>query len=309
MRKAILFGLLMALFVAIVPAFAQDNEGTDEAPIACTPEEITATGEAITQMSTGFQNVMGLMGDGTDPAAITVGVVGLQALSTGYWNEVYPALPACIEASSLGYNFGLALDETLISTSLARLALYENEHGDAAFAASLADYAKARGEWYQQVIKNTFGAIGPDGDLSAIVPPELPACTEEDSQNEAVTALNDSLEAYKQLGTATPDATPEQLSQLIGGYAAISGAYWAGIYPALPACYEISTTGYNVGLVYNESVITLTLARLAMYEAEFGNADAATALSEGAAARQELFAGFVANAFPQEEAAATEEAE
>jgi hypothetical protein len=304
MRKGFLIGLMIALMLAIMPVAAQDEESV----AACTPEELAITGEALSTLGAGFQEITASLGDGTDTTALTTGVVALEILSEGFWNEIYPEMPGCPESVSLSYNFGLAIDASIINIGLARLALYEAEFGDAAIAQSYAEYAAARAEWYATIVQSTFGQIAEDGTLpEAAEAAELPACTEDDKNSEASTALVQSISAYQELGGAMADATPEEQTALVGGYAGLSAVYWVEIYPALPACAELSTFSYNLGLVYDETLITALLSRLALYEAENGDADLATALSEGAVNRLAMLQSFYASAFPQ--AQPTEEAE
>jgi len=304
MRKKFLLGLAVALFVAVAPAVAQDEE---DGAVACTPEDLQTTTEVISAMSAPYQELTAGM-DATDPITVSAAVVAFQYMSTGFWTEIYPEIPACAEASTLAYNFGLALDESVISTGIIRLGLFEAEFGDPDLAKSIVEYGQARAEWYAQIIANTFGQISEDGELpDSMYSPELDACTDADYESEGWTALKDSLAAYNELDPSVATATGDELTGLIGSYAQISSEFWASIYPNLPACAEIAETGYNIGLVYNERIITLLLGRLAEYENEHGSEEAATALVEGAQARQELFESFVESAFPQAEA--TEEAE
>jgi len=299
MRKQILFGLAIALFVAVAPAAAQDEEA---GAVSCTPEEIATTVDIITELSAPYQEMAAGI-DMSEPNTLTAAVAGFDYLSTGFWNDVYPTIPACLEAGTLGYNFGLALDESVISAGLARLALYEAEHGDPELAQSLVENAQIRADWNAQIVEATFGQMGETGEIpEEMFSYELEACTTEDTESEAVTAMNESLATYNELSNALVDATNEDLSAIIASYADLSGVYWSEIYPELPACSEISEFGYNVGLVYNEQIITLMLTRLAAYEEEFGSPDTAAIFIEAAAARQELAKAFIEAAFPQAEA-------
>jgi hypothetical protein len=209
-------------------------------------------------------------------------VVGFEALSTGYWGELYPEIPACAEAVDLAYNIGLILDESLISASLARLALYEAEFGDAAVAEEMVGYASARAESLQEDSEAYFTMISEEG----IQPSEgLPACTEEDASSEAVT---DSMTAYQELGELSADAEAADLSSLVLGYAELSSVYWDEVYPELPACAELFQLGFNVGLIYDDSLIIVTLSQMATYEAENGDAEIAQLYADSAAARVEV---------------------
>jgi hypothetical protein len=298
MHKRLFMGLMMALLVAVMPVAAQDQE-----PVACTPEDLAVTTEALGTLGTSYQEVAEYIGDGSDPTALTYGVIAYETLSTGFWNEIHPDLPTCTESAALTDNFGLAVDESIISTGIARLALYEAEFGDTDIAQSYAEYAQARAEWYAEIVNATFGQIGEDGTLpDTMIEEELPACTDDDKQHEAVLALGETVVAYQELGSAAADATPEELTALIGGYAALSSTVWTEIVPALPACAEAVKAGNIFGRLYDETLITVLLSRLSLYEAENGDADAATSLSEGAANRLVLLQEMIAKNSPQPEA-------
>jgi hypothetical protein len=295
MRKFFLVSLIIALF-AVIPASAQD----DSAVVACSEEEVQLASDAVVEVAGLLQTVADGIGDGSDPAAITQGVIDYATLSTGFWNEVYPLLPACEDSIVISYNFGLVLDEAVISTGIARLALFEAEYGDAEIATSYADYAQARAEWYAEEVGATFGEMAETGEI-----PEdmgffgLPACTEADFADDSMTALTTSLNEFQNLSAVT-DVGPDELTGMIGVVAGLSANYWVDVFPAMPECNEIFNTGYNVGLLYDETLITILLSRLSIYEADNGDVDVATALSDAAAARQALMEAWVAVAFPSE---------
>ena len=193
----------------------------------------------------------------------------------------------------------------MINIGLARLSLYESEYGDAELAQSLADLMMTRTDWYKSVVENTFGQISEENGIpDSMFSYELEACTAEDGESEAVTAFNDSIEAYNELSQSLGDITDEEASVLLFAFAELGTTYWIEIYPELPACAEISQDGYNIGLVYNEQVIVMMLQRLAAYEEEYGTPEAAQALTEGAEARAELAQSFIEAAFPDPDAEA-----
>jgi hypothetical protein len=296
MRKGFLFGLIAALLVAIAPIAAQDNAEVT----SCTEEEHTITVGAISQLSAKYQEIAEGMGDGSDPNALTAALLGFDTLSTGFQTEIVPGLPACAESIALSDAFGLALDESVINIGLARLALYEAEYGDADLAQSYTDYAAARADWYSEVVAASFGVVAETEKMPDKTPVELPACTEEDGQNEAVLATTDSIATYKQLAADTADPTPEKLTELVSGYAALSGAFRVAIYPALP-CAEAAALGKNMSLLFDRTLITMLMARLGVYEAEHGDAEVAAYFSQAATTRHELVTEFGLTVFPQQQ--------
>jgi len=300
MRKQILLGIA-ALLVGVLPTLAQDEEVE---VLSCTPEDTAVFGEIVFPLLTSHQEI-GMSVDAADPTTGTEAVIGFNALATDFWITSYPELPNCLEAGALGYNFGIAFDESLINIGLARLSLYESEYGDAELAQSLADLMMTRTDWYKSVVENTFGQISEENGIpDSMFSYELEACTAEDGESEAVTAFNDSIEAYNELSQSLGDITDEEASVLLFAFAELGTTYWIEIYPELPACAEISQDGYNIGLVYNEQVIVMMLQRLAAYEEEYGTPEAAQALTEGAEARAELAQSFIEAAFPDPDAEA-----
>jgi len=301
MRKQILLSLTV-LLVGILPSLAQDKEA---AVVSCTPEENAVLNETLPLLFTAYQEIAKGM-DANDPMPT---VIALDSLATNYWNTIYPALPNCLEAGALGYNFGIVLDESLINTGLAQLSQYEAQYGDATLAQSLSDLVITRTDWYKIILANTFGQITKDGKLpDSMFSYELEACTAEDGESEAVTAYTDSVTAYNELAQSVGEATDENATAVLFGFAELGTNYWIKIYPELPACAEISQDGYNIGLLYNERVIVMMLSRLAAYEVQYGTTESAQTLTDGAAARSELAKSFIEAAFPNPTAEATPEA-
>jgi hypothetical protein len=295
MRKGILFVLLLGILVAVMPIAAQDEI------VSCSEEELTLTAEAISQLSDGYQALAEEMGDGSDPNALMIALVGIDSLSTGFQTNVVPELPACAESIALSDAFGLALDESVINIGLARLSIYEAEYGDADLAQSYADYAAARAEWYAAVVEASFGVVAETGELpEASTDSELPACTDEFAEDEAVLATGETIAAYQQLAADSADPDAEKLTELVAGYAALSGAFRVGIYPALP-CAEAFAMGKNLSLLLDRTLITMLLARLGAYEAEYGEVEVAAILSDAATVRHELVTEFGLAVFPQQQ--------
>jgi hypothetical protein len=299
MRKGLWSGWLIALVVAAAPVAA------DALPL-CTPEEKEAIMQMVTSTDETLLEAGALLGDGTDPATMTDAVLSLTAISTGYWNETYPGLPNCDGSTLFTYSYGLSTDQSAISLALARLALYETQFGSPDLAAGYADHAQLRSEWSSNMMGDMMKAFIEDGEMPETDPNDIggtPACTQDDFAGEVMPAYIQSSEIYGQLSADAREGSPDMLTQAVAGYVALTTTYWNDVYPHLPTCAEVAANAYNLGLIYDESLFTLTLTRLALYEADHGDQADAVAFSEAATARQELLERFVAQVFPDAEAA------
>lgn len=97
---------------------------------------------------------------GMDAATLLGAVVAANDLNVTYWEEVYPSLPACIEAYNTGFLAGTLLDETNMTVTLFANAALENELGHAATAEALIEGANARIEYRQPVLASFHSALG-----------------------------------------------------------------------------------------------------------------------------------------------------
>ena len=98
------------------------------------------------------------------------------------------------------------------------------------------------------------------------------------------------------------EATAEDWSALVTGYADLSATYWSDVYPNMPACAESYSVGFNTGLVIDESLVISILTGLAQYEASVGNAEVAQMYADSVTTRAETMMAAVNAIFGEPEA-------
>ena len=95
MRKIVVFGLFIILVSSlswVLPASAQDIP-------ACTQAELDDSLAGMDAILQSYSEMGDMAFD--DPDSLTGAVAGFEALSTGYWDEVYPLIPDCVELIEL----------------------------------------------------------------------------------------------------------------------------------------------------------------------------------------------------------------
>lgn len=281
MQKIALVVVLLMCFAAVLPAAAQESAA--ELP-ACSAVEMTMLTGTLEGIQSAYEQISEVVSDGA-PENLTTAIITYDQLSSVFWEQVIPALPECMESRELSYTVGLILDESLIASALARLAIYEQEYGDEEIAVALAEHGIARAETLQSSVDSYFTAIEEVG----VQPREpLPACTEADWNLDSVAAFQESALSFQDLGQRSQEATGiEGFAPLTVEYAAISSTFWNEIYATLPACAEIEELAFKTGLVLDNSLILILLTQMAQYEAEYGTAAIAQIYSDSATARAE----------------------
>jgi len=265
---------------------AQDEEAVEALP-SCSPEDYVANVEAIGEAFTGLGELTTLP-EAPTASDYAASVAILDAFAVGYWEGFDPEAIACAEELYIGQTAGIIFDELVIVNALSALAAHEETAGNTEYAELLLEQATARGEILQAELED-FGAT-----LTSLIDGEeveldvaYPACTEEEltATSEGLTTIN---ETYAEFGAALGEGlTGTDLTDLVTGFAALSQGYWDEFFTVLPACFEAQSLGYEYGLLLDESLITVSLLRLAELEAEAGNAELAQVLADSALAHVE----------------------
>ena len=73
-------------------------------------------------------------------------IIAYANLSKGYWSQIHPKIPMCIDAQDLGVNIGHIIDTGMIIVGLQQLAEFQTESNGYAQAGSLLESAAARTE-------------------------------------------------------------------------------------------------------------------------------------------------------------------
>jgi len=116
---------------------------------ACSTEEYEASSTAIETYFTALGDAQAELesaASSSDLESLVALVVTVDLFAQGYWDEVYPILPACAEVDQDSWLAGRVLDESLLITTLYLNAALESEGGNADAAEVLAASADARGE-------------------------------------------------------------------------------------------------------------------------------------------------------------------
>ena len=277
MKRILLLGMVVLLVATMLPmprsngvAYAQDEAGL--AP--CSDEEIQATSEGLVTIADSFDALSQL---GDDPASddYLALLAGLDAADYEYWNTFYDAVPECLEAQQASFVFGLIINETLSVALLYRLgAIQTNEELSQTFN----DAADARLENLNAAIDVISNAES----LDDLLPGEWPACSEVegDTAYEALKALYDAGDEVAAMGEEA-----ESLLPVIVGYEALTTSYWNDVFPLLPQCAEVQAVGYVFGFAGEDILISLSIAEIAQYEANNGNAEVAQIFADSATQR------------------------
>lgn len=290
MRKGLFIILIIALLTAITPATAQG----EDIP-SCTEEELAPTLEAVSTLATDY--LANTKAIASSEYAEADAVINYGAKSGIFWYEEYPTLSDCLESRLIGHDYALVVDEAIIEHAFAQMAAFEQAYGDPAIAQAYLDFNESRVERNQALIANTMAVFDETGEI--VVPTDrLPSCTPEDDASQVVSDMIALITAYQETRNAFDSTTVEGLTSLVSGYAGISNIHWLEIYPQLPVCYEINKFAKSVGLIYEQTLISVLMLRLSVYEAEFGYPENATWMDTAAAVRQEILTMLFTEAFP-----------
>jgi hypothetical protein len=114
----------------------------------------------------------------------------------------------------------------------------------------------------------------------------LPLCTPEEKA--AITEMVNSIdESLLEAGALVGDGTDAGMTDGVLSLTAISTGYWNEVYSGLPNCDGSTLLTYNYGLSIDQMAMSLTLARLALYENQFGSPDIAASYLDHATLRSE----------------------
>lgn len=293
MRKGFFIILIIALLTVMIPAAAQ----SEDIP-SCTEEELAPTLEAVAALTASVTEVSTALVESENPTAD--GLFQYAALSSNFWYDQYPMLSTCLESQLVAQDFGLTLDEIVIENAMAQMAVYEDAVGMPDLAQAYLDFNASRAERNEALLASTFGIVSETGEV-ALTTDRLPSCTPEDDASEAVTNMMALIESYQETRNSANDGSHKDLANLVGGYAGISNIHWLEIYPELPACYEINKFAKNVGLIYEQTLISTLMSHLAYFEQNYGDAEKAAWLNSAAAIRQETLTALFTEAFPPSE--------
>lgn len=297
MKKLLLLSLIFVIALSsLFSVSAQDDEGLP----ACSLEDITAS---VMEMAEGFAGFEEMMAMPDEPTAsdITTAVVMADAFAYGYWEGLYEAFEEgiCLENWWWGYTTGLALDEVLVVSQLGALTAHEAEAGNEELADILLELTEERSAMLEESmtgVVETMTALLEGGELDM----ELPLCTEEELE-ETYAGLEEIATVYAELGEFSTEATGEDLSALIVGYATLSSSYWNEVFPLAPACFEANDAAFNVGIIIDESLIVMSNLRLAEIQSDMGDSEVAELLAESAVTRAEELEALVEEYFAEEE--------
>jgi hypothetical protein len=304
MKKQLILALaLIGLMSVFSLSFVSAQEEEEEVPVlpSCSPEDYAANVEALGE---GFDSLgeLTVLPEEPTPSDFSAVVATVDTFALGYWEGLDPEAIVCAEELYIARTAGIIFDEMVIVSALNALAVHEDAAGNAELAELLLGQATARAEALQTGM-TSFGDL-----LTALVNGEeisldvaYPECTEEElnASFEGMTEIND---AYVELSAMLEEElTGADLSNVITGFAELSGGYWGEFYPVLPACAEVIYLGFNYGLILDESLIMVSLWRLAELETEAGNDELAQVLSDNAAIHAEYLSAMAEDLFGTEE--------
>ena len=300
MKKGLLLLMLIVLMTGSFSAFAVQAQDDEMLP-SCDPEYFAAAAE---EMGAGFMEIEDIMAVPDDPTSedIATAAITADALAYGFWEAFFEGMEeedACLEIWWLGYTGGLVLDELLVISQLGAVATYEEEAGNSEISEALLELFNARLEQMMSGLEE-LGSVSEAIGSGEMIDIDLPECTQEE--------LDDTLEgmdiiasAYEELGGMAEEASGEDLSALVMGFATLSNGYWEEVYPVIPECYEVSDLGFTMGLILDESLIVVSNMRLAELASDAGHDDLAEVFAESAAVRAEELVVAIEDYFGTEE--------
>jgi len=282
LKKTVLLTLVLILVMSLMPmtAAAQDD---DVAMEACTPEQFQAVAESLGESFTEFSESMGEMSEEPTAEEWILAVVLLDAFTQGYWegfsemSESEEAMTICAEAYDMIFTFGLALDEALIIASLNAIAASDEMLGP--LVQPLADAREEKLDESMTAYGETMTAMV-EGEME--MPEALPACTEEE-----LTATLEGIGILVETFQGLTETLEEDMLSAAAGLEALSTGYWETFYTVLPACAEAHDLGYNVGLIFDETLTIVLLDRVAEIATTNGDTETAEVLAESITTRGE----------------------
>jgi hypothetical protein len=283
MRKVSLVVLLVLLILSLnAPAMVGAQV---EALAACTEEEAAASQEILADTLAATEEIA--EGD-FDPTATDFAETALEieALSRDYWTNVYPELPTCAEAQSVGFGLGLFIDAFMVASLELNVAGWAAAAEDAAGAEYLTGEATTRIEEAQEMLSDMEEVGGIAGLIS-----QLEVCTEDDlAAAEAVITGSGEAFAGMMEELAGLEEAEDPVFATVSSYTAaneFAKGFWDETTDSIPLCQEAAYATLIFGLALNEATIITALRMNAALEEANGNPENAEALAAAADVRAE----------------------
>lgn len=296
-KKSILLALTLIAVLGVF-SFSLVNAQEEELP-SCDMMEMMANMESMMEPLTALGE-LSTLSEGAGASDFTAMVAEIDAYAWAHWETLAEGEIECAEEYYIAYQSGLILDELLITTALSALSVHESEAGNSDAVTALTEQATARSESLSDDTLALTDALTNMMTGEMDMGEEFDACSEEDMEAlaEGVGTIN---EAYMELGAALDGASGADLTAIVVGFATLSSEYWDTFMPEVPECAEAQTLASHYGHVLDDSLIMVTLLRLAELEAEAGNDDVAETLADSASARAEALSAAAEEIFGSEE--------
>jgi len=269
MRTLTILILFIGLWVSSAPAAAQ----TDDLPL-CSSDEVSATIDALIGVTDGFSELgPRAASTGANPDELPGVLVEYERFNNGFWTEVYPSIPACLEAKAVTYDMAQTVNEILIFLLTTRNFYYAAQSADMDAMTGALELLNVRAETFGEVsgqVGETFTLIG-QGQLPEVAL-GLSACNDK-----AMEVLDEYylelLTAHAKAGELTLDAAPEDVAAMFATYNHLSYNHWHGDggLAALPTCMESYVLAHDIGFYLDQSVIAAGLLRVSSAEVERGD--------------------------------------
>lgn len=259
MRRLILACLVLLMLVPV--GFAQ-QDATGLPP--CTTEQIQEAREILQEQQLFLEARAGLIESDQTLDDYRTLVADYDAFSVTFWDEVFPALPACVEVYYFGYTTGLLIDEALMVVLLRWQALYATDYGDTDFAAFFAEAATTRAERLPRT-RRQFATL-----MNRLIEKtNLPTCAEGDDA-EFWSIWESTIRRYFAIDELSQGMGMPDLDLVIRDYAALS-LEWREARTNLVTCADAYHKGFFIDYVINQNIIVNSLFRIAILEDQFGN--------------------------------------
>ncbi len=272
MKHLVAVFVMVCLFVgaSVLPTAAQDESAN---PIPCTAEEV----KQVADLALPFGDQLNTVASGDYSQTLDGDISKMldwSDLYVSFFNDVYPALPTCIDGVMYGDAVGLLLNRQM--TLEAMIVLSDEQiatnSGDADVNQVTTEVFQIQSDFAKQgvgAVNNIVNQVK----TGTGIPSWAPACTADqlqfttqlDSVEEAYTNILPNLQAYLDEGTVGKDTYIASMQIVTTLDAAVNNL--SGI------CADYYTRLANDLYTYGDTLTTLTLGQIAPYITEGDNAE------------------------------------